>query len=75
MASDARPGGMSLSPEVPLPSTCKDLQSNSDVFGCDARPNAIFIRYSWKKTANTRYLAHNIGIANFARWRRAGLIF
>ena len=33
-------------------STCKDLQSNSDVFGCDVRPNAICIRYSRKKTAN-----------------------
>lgn len=67
MASDARPDGMSLSPEVPLPSTCKDLQSNSDVFGCDARPNAICIRYSWKKTANRRYLTHNTDAANFAR--------
>lgn len=59
MASDARSNGTSLSPEVPLLSTCKDLQSNSDVFGCDVRPNAICIRYSWKKTANRRYFRHN----------------
>lgn len=67
MASDARSNGMSLSPEVPLLSTCKDLQSNSDVFGCDVRPNAICIRYSGKKTANRPYLTHNTSVANFAR--------
>lgn len=66
MASDARSNGMSLSPEVPLLSTCKDLQSNSDVFGCDVRPNAICIQYSWK-TANRRYLTHNTSVANFVR--------
>lgn len=50
-----------------LPGTCKDLPSNSDVFGCDVRPNAICIRYSWKKTPNRCYLMHNTSVANFAQ--------
>lgn len=52
MTSYARSDGMTLSLEVPFSSTCKDLQSNSDVFGCDVKLNAIWSRYLQKKTAN-----------------------
>jgi len=54
MASDARSNGMPLSPEVPLLSTCKDLQSNSNVFGCDVRPKcnlySVFTEEDCKQT-------------------------